>query len=103
MSASSVLVTGGAGFIGSHTAKLLRGRLSSPSSTTICRPGNALPVRWGPLVHGDILDTAPWSRRSRQHSPERSSISLPRPMSGESVEDPAKYYRNNVGGHAVAA
>jgi UDP-glucose 4-epimerase len=53
-----VLVTGGAGFIGSHTCKALAAAGFLPVAFDDLSKGHAEFVRWGPLVHGDILDTA---------------------------------------------
>ena len=60
MSASErvVLVTGGAGYIGAHTAKALRGRGYTPVVFDNLSSGFREAVRWGPFVHGDIRDTA---------------------------------------------
>lgn len=57
MSAHRVLVTGGAGFIGSHTAKLLSRSDVEPVVYDNLTTGNRSAVRWGPFVKGDILDT----------------------------------------------
>lgn len=51
-----VLVTGGAGYIGAHTAKALRARGFLPVVYDNLSSGFREAVRWGPLVHGDIRD-----------------------------------------------
>ena len=51
-----VLVTGGAGYIGAHTAKALRERGFLPVVYDNLSSGFREAVRWGPLVHGDIRD-----------------------------------------------
>jgi UDP-glucose 4-epimerase len=53
-----VLVTGGAGFIGSHTCKALAAEGLVPVAFDDLSRGHAEFVRWGPLVQGDILDPA---------------------------------------------
>ena len=58
MSTHRVLVTGGAGYIGSHTAKLLSGKCIEPVVYDNLATVIATSVRWGPFVRGDILDTA---------------------------------------------
>jgi UDP-glucose 4-epimerase len=54
----SVLVTGGAGFIGSHTCKALAGAGFSPVAFDDLSKGHTEFVRWGTLIKGDILDSA---------------------------------------------
>jgi UDP-arabinose 4-epimerase len=53
----NVLVTGGAGYIGSHTAKLLGSKGIVPVVYDNLATGHESSARWGPLVRGDILDT----------------------------------------------
>ena len=57
MSGGGVLVTGGAGYIGSHTCKLLAGAGIEPIVYDNLATGHRSSVRWGPLVEGDILDS----------------------------------------------
>jgi len=64
-----VLVTGGAGYIGSHTAKLLRRDGFEPVVYDNLSTGHRSSVRWGPLVEGDILDTQRLSLALRDHAP----------------------------------
>ena len=52
----AVLVTGGAGYIGSHTAKALYERGFTPVVFDNLQSGFREAVRWGPFVHGDIRD-----------------------------------------------
>ena len=52
------MVTGGAGYIGAHTAKALRARGYTPVVFDNLSSGYREAVRWGPFVHGDIRDTA---------------------------------------------
>lgn len=54
----AVLVTGGAGYIGAHTAKALRERGYTPVVFDNLSSGFREAVRWGPFVHGDIRDTS---------------------------------------------
>ncbi|WP_421695670.1 UDP-glucose 4-epimerase GalE [Aestuariivirga sp.] len=95
-----VLVTGGAGYIGSHTAKLLHGAGVEPIVYDNLSTGNRPAVRWGPFVQGDILDTAQLTRALINHRPEAVIHFAASAYVGESVEDPSKYYRNNVSGTA---
>ena len=98
MAPTSVLVTGGAGYIGSHTAKLLRRDGFLPVAYDNLSTGHRSSVRWGPLVEGDILDTERLAQALREHDPAAVIHFAASAYVGESVEDPAKYYRNNVGG-----
>jgi UDP-arabinose 4-epimerase len=95
-----VLVTGGAGYIGSHTAKLLNAAGVEPVVYDNLSTGNRSAVRWGSFVQGDILDTAQLTRALLAHRPEAVIHFAASAYVGESVEDPSKYYRNNVSGTA---
>ena len=98
MSAGRVLVTGGAGYIGSHTAKLLGSSGVEPVVFDNLSTGNRSSVRWGPFVHGDILDTAHLTRTLAKYEPGAVIHFAASAYVGESVEDPSKYYTNNVAG-----
>ena len=52
----NVLVTGGAGYIGSHTCKALAKAGVTPVAFDNLVMGHAEAVKWGPLERGDILD-----------------------------------------------
>ena len=54
----TILVTGGAGFIGSHTCKRLAAHGHLPVAFDNLSRGHSRAVRWGPLVVGDIRDPA---------------------------------------------
>jgi len=98
MSSPRVLVTGGAGYIGSHTAKLLHSNGVEPIILDNLSTGNRSSVRWGQFVHGDILDTSSLTRTLTQYKPDAVVHFAASAYVGESVEDPSKYYRNNVVG-----
>jgi UDP-arabinose 4-epimerase len=53
-----ILVTGGAGYIGSHTCKALEQLGHLPVTYDNLSTGHRWAVRWGPLVVGDLADTA---------------------------------------------
>jgi UDP-arabinose 4-epimerase len=93
-----VLVTGGAGFIGSHTAKRLRSNGIEPVVYDNLSTGHRSAVRWGPFVHGDILDTERLIATLADHRAEAVIHFAASAYVGESVDQPAKYYRNNVTG-----
>jgi UDP-arabinose 4-epimerase len=90
-----VLVTGGAGYIGSHTCKALAAEGHEPISYDNLSRGNRSAVKWGPFVEGDVADA----------SRLRSVLELYRPAAlmhfaayayvEESVRNPLMYYENN--------
>ncbi|AZN98276.1 UDP-glucose 4-epimerase GalE [Mesorhizobium sp. M9A.F.Ca.ET.002.03.1.2] len=98
MSAQRVLVTGGAGYIGSHTAKLFSQKEVEPVVYDNLTTGNRSALRWGRFVEGDILDTAHLAQSLSLFEPDAVIHFAASAYVGESVEDPAKYYRNNVAG-----
>ena len=65
----TVLVTGGAGFIGSHTCKALAASGFLPVAFDDLSRGHAEFVRWGPLVEGDILNAADLDAVFDRHRP----------------------------------
>ena len=65
-----VLVTGGSGFIGSHTCKRLAAEGIEPITYDNLSTGHAHNVKWGPLVTGDILDTARFRETLRTYRPD---------------------------------
>ncbi|MDX0678941.1 UDP-glucose 4-epimerase GalE [Sinorhizobium medicae] len=98
MGAPRILVTGGAGYIGSHTAKLLRLEGIEPIVYDNLTTGNRSAVRWGPFVLGDILDGNHLVEVLEYHRPDAVIHFAASAYVGESVADPAKYYNNNVRG-----
>lgn len=98
MSASSILVTGGAGYIGSHTCKALAAGGFTPVVLDNLAVGHRDDVRWGPCIEGDILDTAKVADAIRTHEAKAVIHFAAFAYVGESVVEPAKYYGNNVAG-----
>jgi UDP-arabinose 4-epimerase len=98
MKQRSVLVTGGAGFIGSHTCKELARRGVLPITFDDLSRGNRKSVKWGALVVGDILDTDLLAATLKRHQPEAVIHFAALAYVGESVTDPASYYSVNVTG-----
>jgi UDP-glucose-4-epimerase GalE len=93
-----VLVTGGAGYIGSHTCKVLAAAGYEPVVFDNMAAGHREAVRFGELVEGDIADTAAVRAVIRRHGIQAVMHFAAFLDVGESVRDPARYYRNNVGG-----
>jgi UDP-arabinose 4-epimerase len=98
MSKTNILVTGGAGYIGSHTCKALaRSGYQPVVFDNLCN-GHEYAVKWGPLEQGDILDTRRLGQVLRQYQPHAVVHFAALAYVGESVADAAKYWRNNVAG-----
>ena len=98
---TSILVTGGAGFIGSHTCKHLRQAGFTPVTYDNLSRGNAEAVKWGPLEVGDLADRARLREVVARHRPAAVVHFAALAYIGESNEKPAAYYANNVGGTAT--
>ncbi len=90
-----VLVCGGAGYIGSHTAKLLAQRGHTPVVYDDLSFGHDWAVKWGPLERGDLGDAARLKEVILRHQIEAVVHFAAFIQVGESVQLPAKYYRNN--------
>lgn len=93
-----VLVTGGAGYIGSHTCKALAKRGYVPVVYDNLVYGHQDLVKWGPFEVGDILDRKRINQVIERYKPSAIIHFAAYAYVGESVEDPSKYYRNNVTG-----
>ena len=93
-----VLVTGGAGYIGSHCCKLLARHGYVPVVYDNLSTGNRKAVKWGPLIEGDVSDHAALATALRDHAPMAVLHFAASAYVGESVANPAKYYQNNIGG-----
>src|SRR5580704_11993621 len=93
---SHVLVTGGAGYIGSHACKALAQAGHVPITYDNLSRGFRHAVRWGPLVEGDIADRAAVAAAVRAHNVSTVMHFAAFAYVGESTADPALYYRNNV-------
>jgi len=91
-----VLVTGGAGYIGSHACKALAARGFLPVSFDNLSTGWAQAVRFGPLVQADLLDRAALDAALAEHRPVAVMHFAALSQVGESVVQPARYWRNNV-------
>lgn len=94
----NILVTGGAGYIGSHACKALAKAGYTPIAYDNLVYGHECAVKWGPLEIGDIADRNRLDAVIKQYQPEAVMHFAAYAYVGESVRAPGKYYRNNVAG-----
>ena len=94
----SILIVGGAGYIGSHTAKLVAASGHRPVVFDNLVYGHREAVKWGPLVEGDLADPEAIRRALSEHAVEAVIHFAAYAYVGESMTDPGKYFRNNVAG-----
>ncbi len=94
----TVLVTGGAGYVGSHACKALARAGYLPVVYDNLSRGHARAVRWGPLERGDLMSVSRLEAVFRKHRPFAVLHFAALAYVGESVEEPLRYYRNNAGG-----
>jgi UDP-arabinose 4-epimerase len=94
----AVLVTGGAGYIGAHACKALAGAGFRPVVFDNLSRGRREAVRWGPLVEADLADRPRLCAALVEHRVAAVMHFAAYAYVGESVADPALYYRNNLGG-----
>jgi UDP-glucose-4-epimerase GalE len=93
-----VLVTGGAGYIGSHTCKVLASYGYEPVVFDNLSRGHRHNVKWGPFIEGDLLDRASLIRAFEEYRPSAAVHFAALAYVGESVQNPLSYYRNNFCG-----
>src|SRR5256714_5718447 len=91
-----VLVTGGAGYIGSHTAKLLARSGFEPVVLDNLSTGHRWAVKWGPLVEGDLGDSTLIREIIKSYRVQAVLHFAAFPYVGESMQRPREYFRNNV-------
>lgn len=92
----TVLVTGGAGYIGSHTARLLRDRGRDIVILDSLEGGHPDATLGAPLVVGDIADADLVRRTITEHGVDSIVHFAAYKAAGESMDDPGKYFGNNV-------
>lgn len=93
-----VLVTGGAGYIGSHACKALKAQGYIPVTYDNLATGWADAVKFGPFEQGDLLDIERLDEVFRVYAPVAVMHFAALSQVGESMSLPGKYWRSNVGG-----
>jgi UDP-glucose 4-epimerase len=92
------LVTGGAGYIGSHACKALKKAGYLPVAFDNCSTGWAEAVKFGPFVKGDLRDRAQLDKVFQDYKPAAVMHFAALSQVGESMQDPGRYWRENVTG-----
>ncbi|HEY2660269.1 MAG TPA: UDP-glucose 4-epimerase GalE [Caulobacteraceae bacterium] len=92
----SILVAGGAGFVGSHACKALARAGYRPVTLDSLATGHADAVKWGPLVQADIRDAEVVRQTIRDHQITAVMHFAASSLVGESMVKPGLYYENNV-------
>mgnify|MGYP000143745965 FL=1 len=98
MAGETVLVVGGAGYIGSHTCLDLANKGYKPVVFDNFSNGHREFVKWGPAEEGDIRDRARLDEVLAKHKPSAILHFAALIEVGESVKDPVAFYENNVVG-----
>jgi UDP-glucose 4-epimerase len=93
-----ILVTGGAGYIGSHTCLDLSAKGFTPVVYDNLSNGHAEFAQWGPFEKGDIRDRAKLDAVIAKYNPKAIVHFAAAIEVGESVRDPGSFYENNVAG-----
>ena len=93
---SSILVAGGAGYIGSHTAKFLQKQGIQPIVLDNLCTGNRWAAKFGVFYEGAISDAALVERIIADHQPQGAILFAGHAYVGESTMNPRPYFRNNV-------
>jgi UDP-glucose 4-epimerase len=94
----TILVTGGAGYIGSHTVRALRAADRNVVVLDSLELGDASSIVDAPLVVGDITDRYLVAATCKKHGVTQVVHFAAYKSVGESMDHPAKYWRNNVSG-----
>ena len=92
----NILVTGGAGYIGSHTCKAIAAAGHTPVTLDNLVYGHREAVRWGPFIEGDLADRTLLVDTLREYNIDAVIHFAAYAYVGESMHEPGKYFRNNV-------
>jgi UDP-glucose-4-epimerase GalE len=91
-----ILVTGGAGYIGSHACKVLAEAGYVPITLDNLSTGNRWSVKWGPSVEGNLADGDLLRKVIRKYSVSAVIHFAANAYVRESVVNPRKYFENNA-------
>ena len=94
----NVIVTGGAGYIGSHACKALRNAGYTPVTVDNLSTGWSEAVKFGPFEEVNLLDRTKLDQVFKLYQPHAVMHFAAFSQVGESVDDPVKYWHNNVMG-----
>jgi UDP-arabinose 4-epimerase len=94
----NILVTGGGGYIGSHTCKALYKSGFTPVVYDNFSLGHKYAVKWGEYIEGDIRDKKKLTYALKHYRPHAVMHFAANSLVGESFVSPEKYYNNNVYG-----
>lgn len=97
----TVLVTGGAGYIGSHVCKALATAGNTPVAYDNMSRGHRWAVKWGPLEIAELADIETLGRVLRKHKVTAVVHMAAYAYVGESMTAPELYFRNNIGASLV--
>ncbi|MHA3915594.1 UDP-glucose 4-epimerase GalE [Halovulum sp. GXIMD14793] len=95
---ATILVTGGAGYIGSHACKMLAEAGHLPVTYDNLVTGWRQAVQFGPMEEGDLCDRARLDAVLADHQPEAVMHFAALSDVGQSMREPQRYWRNNVVG-----
>ncbi|MEM7731743.1 MAG: UDP-glucose 4-epimerase GalE [Pseudomonadota bacterium] len=98
---TNILVTGGAGYIGSHACKLLKSQGYTPVTYDNLCTGWQNAVQFGPFEQGDLRDEARMADVFAKHQPTAVMHFAALSQVGDSMKNPGAYWDNNVGGSRV--
>lgn len=93
---STVLVTGGAGYVGSHACKALAEAGYTPVTYDSLITGWREAVKFGPFEEGDLLDRARLDAVFAAYRPDAVMHFAAISQVGEAMKEPGRYWRNNV-------
>ena len=93
-----ILVTGGAGYIGSHTCKELFNKGYTPIVFDNLSTGSEDFVKWGPFFYGDLQNPGDLDRVFQQYHFDTVMHFAGKAYVHESARNPLEYYKENIGG-----
>ncbi len=92
----TILITGGAGYIGSHTAKCVAQAGHTPIIFDDLSEGNAWAIKYGTHIHASLADPTAIQKAFNDHNIDAVIHFAASVHVGDSVTNPIHYYENNV-------